>query len=77
MHLLVKRWAPSMQPALHKVKGVGRTWMLNGCACKGLLCMYAYVCEYVKAGGSGSLKHSMAVTVGRGELTVSVQDEKF
>lgn len=29
--------------------------------------MYVYVCEYVKAGGSGSLNHS--VTVARGEQT--------
>jgi len=39
MHLL--DWAPAMQPALHKVKGVGRTWMLNGRACKACcVCMH-------------------------------------
>lgn len=32
-----------------------------------VLRMYAYVCEYVKAGGNGSPKHSVAVTVVRGE----------
>lgn len=47
MHLLERRRAPAMQPALHKVKGVGRTWMLNGCACKGLLRVYAYVRQSV------------------------------
>lgn len=48
------------QPILHKIKRVGRTWMLNGWTCKGLCvcvcicvceCRHIYVWEYRRAGG--------------------------